>query len=276
MNWLRRVSGIPLSPPAAAAKEGFNAMVQTKNFPLETRGEAVSREALVQAALQEITQNYREASLSNVARSYGVSLAYVSECVRAQTGKTYKELLQKHRMETAARLLRRSDLNIQQIITQVGYENTSYFYRLFHERYGQVHGVVADALQVLDDHEQIQGGIHLAGVGGDLLRQGMLDGVEIVVLLIVGGNDPEGGLLVLRGQGIQGIQDHLVRLLAHLDGLAHSRVALFADSDQMGDDLRDIGGMVADALHIRDHLHGGGDAAMAASTTWSGTLSTAA
>ena len=42
-------------------------MVQTKNFPLETRGEAVSREALVQAALQEITQNYREASLSNVA-----------------------------------------------------------------------------------------------------------------------------------------------------------------------------------------------------------------
>ena len=47
-----------------------------------------------------------------------------------------KELLQKHRMETAARLLRRSDLNIQQIIAQVGYENTSYFYRLFHERYG--------------------------------------------------------------------------------------------------------------------------------------------
>ena len=74
----------------------------------QARMEAVSRDALVQAALQEITQNYREASLSNVARAYGVSLAYVSECVRAQTGRTYKELLQKHRMETAARLLRRS------------------------------------------------------------------------------------------------------------------------------------------------------------------------
>ena len=111
-------------------------MKQMQNFPLETRGDTVSRDALVQAALQEITQNYREASLSNVARTYGVSLAYVSECVRAQTGRTYKELLQKHRMETAARLLRRSDLNIQQIISQVGYENTSYFYRLFHERYG--------------------------------------------------------------------------------------------------------------------------------------------
>ena len=128
----------PFCPLARrAATEDQILMKQMQKFPLEARGETVSREALVQAALQEITQNYREASLSNVARTYGVSLAYVSECVRTQTGKTYKELLQKHRMETAARLLRRSDLNIQQIITQVGYENTSYFYRLFHERYGQ-------------------------------------------------------------------------------------------------------------------------------------------
>ena len=132
---VRRVSGSPPVPARRTVTEEIQ-MMQTKNEMLESRTEAVSRDALVRAALQEITQNYREASLSNVARAYGVSLAYVSECVRAQTGKTYKELLQRHRMETAARLLRRSDLNIQQIIAQVGYENTSYFYRLFHERYG--------------------------------------------------------------------------------------------------------------------------------------------
>ena len=94
-------------------------MTQTNPILPEVRAGTVSREALVQAALKEITQNYREASLSNVAREYGVSLAYVSECVRAQTGRTYKELLQKHRMETAARLLRRRDMNIQQIISLV-------------------------------------------------------------------------------------------------------------------------------------------------------------
>ena len=37
-------------------------MMQTKNEMLESRTEAVSRDALVRAALQEITQNYREAS----------------------------------------------------------------------------------------------------------------------------------------------------------------------------------------------------------------------
>ena len=44
-------------------------MKQMQKFPLEARGETVSREALVQAALQEITQNYREASLCNGLRS---------------------------------------------------------------------------------------------------------------------------------------------------------------------------------------------------------------
>ena len=101
------------------------------------RSGTVNKEALVRAALDEIVNNYREANLSNVARTYEVSLAYVSECVRAETGKTYKELLQKHRLETAARMLRRSDMTIQQIIAQVGYENTSYFYRLFRAHYGQ-------------------------------------------------------------------------------------------------------------------------------------------
>lgn len=112
--------------------------LQAKDLrPGPGRSGTVDKEALVQAALDEIAHNYREANLSNVAHSYQVSLAYVSECVRAQTGKTYKELLQKHRLETAARLLRRSDMTIQQIISQVGYENTSYFYRLFRTHYGQ-------------------------------------------------------------------------------------------------------------------------------------------
>ena len=100
-------------------------MAKLERSPQPARMEAVSRDALVQAALQEITQNYREASLSNVARAYGVSLAYVSECVRAQTGRTYKELLQKHRMETAARLLRRSDLNIQHAVMPCAFQFTS-------------------------------------------------------------------------------------------------------------------------------------------------------
>ena len=101
------------------------------------RGATVDKQALVRAALDEIVHNYKQANLSSVAHTYQVSLAYVSECVRAETGRTYKELLQQPRLELAARLLRRSDMTVQQIIAQVGYENTSYFYRLFRAHYGQ-------------------------------------------------------------------------------------------------------------------------------------------
>ena len=90
-------SDIPHVPGCAATEDTY----EHQEIPAGSLRRGRQREELVQAALDEITKNYREASLSNVARSYGVSLAYVSECVRAQTGRTYKELLQKHRMETA-------------------------------------------------------------------------------------------------------------------------------------------------------------------------------
>lgn len=95
-----------------------------------------SRSRMVQAALQEIMVNYREANLGEVARSQGVSLAYVSECVREETGRTYKELLQNRRLELAGELLRGGSMNVQQVIEAVGYENASYFYRLFQRHYG--------------------------------------------------------------------------------------------------------------------------------------------
>ena len=66
MNWLRRVSGIPLSPPAAAATEGFNALVPTKNLRVERRAEAPSREAVVQAAFHAGNRNHAADTLSKV------------------------------------------------------------------------------------------------------------------------------------------------------------------------------------------------------------------
>ena len=51
---------------------------------------------------------------------------------------------------------------------------------------------------------------------------------------------------------------------AHLDALAHGGVARLADTSQMGHDLRDVGGVVADALHVRHYFHGCGDKAQVA------------
>ena len=42
----------------------------------------------------------------------------------------------RRRMEKAAQLLRDTDMPILAVSQSVGYENSSYFYRLFQQRYG--------------------------------------------------------------------------------------------------------------------------------------------
>lgn len=65
-----------------------------------------------------------------------VSLPYLSAAVHRATGRTFKELLLEKRLSKAAQLLRETRLTTQDIILAVGYENTSYFYRVFRARFG--------------------------------------------------------------------------------------------------------------------------------------------
>ena len=93
-------------------------------------------ERIVMTALHEIEENYANASLMDVAARNHVTAAYVSRLVREMTGKTFKELLQEKRIAKAAVLLTTTELPIGDIIFMVGYENTSYFYKIFTEHYG--------------------------------------------------------------------------------------------------------------------------------------------
>lgn len=61
--------------------------------------------ALVMTALREIEENYRTASLTDIAEKYGVTISYLSAAVHSTTGFTFKSLLRRKRMEKAAALL---------------------------------------------------------------------------------------------------------------------------------------------------------------------------
>ena len=91
--------------------------------------------ALVLDVLREIEENYNAVNLSELARRYNVSAAYLSRIIKQSTGCTFKDLLQTKRLARAAKLLRESRLSVQDIIAASGYDNTSYFYRIFKERY---------------------------------------------------------------------------------------------------------------------------------------------
>ena len=86
--------------------------------------------------LNEVHRNYASFELKALARRYHTSSSYLSRLVRENTGHSLTELLWRRRMEKAAQLLRDTDMPILAVSQSVGYENSSYFYRLFQQRYG--------------------------------------------------------------------------------------------------------------------------------------------
>lgn len=90
---------------------------------------------LVFSSLRYIEENYKTATLTELSAQHNQSMYYLSKLIKKYTGSTYKELLQTKRFNKAIELLRTTKLSVSDIISYVGYDNTSYFYRIFKERY---------------------------------------------------------------------------------------------------------------------------------------------
>ena len=87
--------------------------------------------------LRYIEEHYADGSLTEIAARLHYYLPYLSRLIRQETGKKYTELLQEKRLSQAAWLLRNTDRKVDEISFSVGYENVSYFHRLFAARFGQ-------------------------------------------------------------------------------------------------------------------------------------------
>lgn len=102
---------------------------------METGGNAYHQEFEV-AVLNYVETKYKDGTLSELAELMGYSIYWLSHEIKKRTGRTYKELVQTKRMNQATYMLTNSSVSVAEIIRMVGYDNTSYFYRKFKERYG--------------------------------------------------------------------------------------------------------------------------------------------
>ena len=86
--------------------------------------------------LRYIEENYKNGSLTEAARELHCDFYWLSHEIKARTGKTYTDHLQEKRLAQATFLLRNTDISIEDVAAAVGYENKSYFHRIFAEKYG--------------------------------------------------------------------------------------------------------------------------------------------
>jgi AraC-like DNA-binding protein len=87
-------------------------------------------------ALGYINKSYLSATLRQFAEQNGVPDYTASRIIKAQLGASFQQLLQEKRFSVARQLLRTTKLPVTEVITLVGYENTSYFHRAFRKKYG--------------------------------------------------------------------------------------------------------------------------------------------
>lgn len=94
-------------------------------------------EATVLKVLRYVETNYATGSLSEAAALLHYDICWLSREIKRITGKTYTQIVQEKRLAQAAFLLRSTRQNVADISAAVGYENTSYFHRIFTAAYGK-------------------------------------------------------------------------------------------------------------------------------------------
>jgi AraC-like DNA-binding protein/quercetin dioxygenase-like cupin family protein len=103
----------------------------------ETLASADDEEAATLKLLRYVESNYITGSLTEAAKLLHYDLCWLSREVKAKTGKTYTQLVQEKRLAQAAFLLRSTHRRVADISQAVGYENISYFHRIFTAAYGK-------------------------------------------------------------------------------------------------------------------------------------------
>lgn len=90
---------------------------------------------LISMILKYICLNYKDGTLMDLCKTIHQPNYKVCKLIKKQTGKTFTQLLQEEKLKNAEQLLKNSTMSLNDIIVAIGYENISYFYRLFKNKY---------------------------------------------------------------------------------------------------------------------------------------------
>lgn len=109
--------------------------MQLMSFTDRLAGSSAEQDVVI-PVLRYVEEHYRDGSLTEIASQLHYNLAWLSREIRRKTGKNFTDLVQEKRMSQAAWLLTNTSQNVADIAVAVGYENISYFHRLFAAHYG--------------------------------------------------------------------------------------------------------------------------------------------
>lgn len=91
---------------------------------------------LVFSVLRYIETHYKDGTLTEISEELRQPPYYISRLLKKHMAANFKELLQQRKLQQAAWLLLETPLPVDNVMANIGYDNSSYFYRKFREKYG--------------------------------------------------------------------------------------------------------------------------------------------
>jgi len=104
------------------------------HFTIGKSTDNVENESIL-AIMRYIQSNFRTVTLPDAAKFFNYSEAHLSRLIKKFTGKNFTGIIQTIKIQYSARLLAEGKMSIAEIIDEVGYTDSSHFYRVFKRYY---------------------------------------------------------------------------------------------------------------------------------------------
>lgn len=113
----------------------FSYLLQNYQDTADFSQEIPQNEQRLAQVLNYLSVNYQTATLAETASLFFMSPSYLSRSLHKFTGHTFSNILRMNRLQRAAELLVQSDLKLEAICEQIGYQDVTQFIRYFKDAY---------------------------------------------------------------------------------------------------------------------------------------------
>jgi AraC-like DNA-binding protein/quercetin dioxygenase-like cupin family protein len=113
----------------------FAEMLQVYKRDLNTRNLPTLHNTKISDIILYIQKNYKDVTLKSVAKHFYFHPTHLSKILKKITGTRFIDILHQVRLNKAGILLKTTDLPVKMIANEVGYENISFFYRIFKKHF---------------------------------------------------------------------------------------------------------------------------------------------
>ncbi len=113
----------------------FGKLLQRHERSVEYPSSYVEKYDIVPRIAEYMEENCKTVTLLSCAEQFHFNAQYLSALLKKHTGRSFCELMKEIRMKEAAKLLKQSNLTVNEISALLGYEDSTYFMKVFKKYY---------------------------------------------------------------------------------------------------------------------------------------------